>query len=195
MAGHPQSVQALVFSRDGALLASAGHDGIVRLWDAAGKAVGELKGHDKDVRTLAFGRDKQTLISAGFDKTLRTWDLKTRKERQRFVGHVNGVNAIATSPLGRTLFAASVHLIRVWDVTTGKQILPADGPENDGYCLPFAPNCQTLVCGTTDPSVHVWDLATTRQRQPRDGHETYVFSAAVSPEAKALAPAGAMQFA
>jgi WD40 repeat protein len=68
------SVDAIAWSADGALIATASEDGYVRLWDAASHAlVGELPGHDTTIpgtgaRTLgglAFAPDGRTLYVSG----------------------------------------------------------------------------------------------------------------------------------
>src|SRR6266851_5366068 len=76
--GHPGSVFAVRYSGDGALLASGGWDGTVRLWNPRTRAeVGVLTGHAGPVRSIAFA-DGTMLASAGRDRTIRLWDLAAR---------------------------------------------------------------------------------------------------------------------
>jgi hypothetical protein len=66
-------VEALLFSRDGRALITAGGDRAVRVWDLAGRAVVQLEGHRNRVRTLALSPDGRTLASGSDDGTVLVW--------------------------------------------------------------------------------------------------------------------------
>jgi hypothetical protein len=81
LAGHPTAVWAVKVSADGKLAATAGYDGLVKLWDLQARTLKhDLKKHKGWVRSLAFSPDGTRLASAGEDGTVVLWDTATGAE-------------------------------------------------------------------------------------------------------------------
>ena len=72
---HQGRVTALAFAPNGGLLATAGEDGDVKLWNVrSGRGTPRtLRGHTGPVRAVSFSADGQRLISAGQDGAIRIW--------------------------------------------------------------------------------------------------------------------------
>jgi WD40 repeat protein len=65
LTGHSSSVESLVFSPDGTLLASSAYNDPVQLWDpASGQVLHVLVGHADGASSLAFSPDRLFLKSA-----------------------------------------------------------------------------------------------------------------------------------
>ena len=78
---HGDSIHGLSISADGKLLATAGADRMVRLWDFEKRTeLGRMERHQGHVLAVAFNPDGSWLASGATEKELKIWDVKTRQE-------------------------------------------------------------------------------------------------------------------
>jgi WD40 repeat protein len=79
--GVDETVLCLAFSPDGATLAAAGDDRVIRLWDLAkSRHRLTLVGHSDRIESLAFTPDGKTLASGSRDGTVRFWSPVSGRE-------------------------------------------------------------------------------------------------------------------
>src|SRR2546426_509955 len=127
LAGHPEGVNALTFSRDGHTLASGGADGTVKLWEVeTGKELRSLAGLVglllDQVSAVAFSPDGRGLASTSGDGTIRIWEAATAQVRHMLKGHGRVVACAAFGPDGRSLTTGVLDgMVKQWDVATGQQ--------------------------------------------------------------------------
>ena len=193
-----QVVNAVAFSADGSMIASASDSGVIQLWQpTTGLELRTLRGHSAPVLSVAFSKDGKRLASGSDDKTTRIWDLLTGNELRSFTGHTEGVATVALSPDAKTVASGSGNIldgnstIKLWDVVTGRELHTLVGQSGEVTSVAFSPDGKTLAGSTGNimgPSViNLWDVATWRQLHTLAGNSGWVTAIAFSFDHKTMA--------
>jgi len=112
----PALAEAVAFSRDGRLIATAPPTGPARIWDArSGRLAARLAGHTGAVNDVEFAPDDSIVATASTDGTVRLWNPRTGRQELVLRGHDGVVWDLAFSPDGSKLASAGHEgIVRVW---------------------------------------------------------------------------------
>jgi WD40 repeat protein len=211
-AGHETAGQvyaelhAVAYAPGGKLVATAGRDGQVLVWDAGtGRLRHRLAAHRGAALALAFAPGGGTLASGGEDRVIRLWDVASGRLSRALAGHRDAVCALAFAPDGKTLASAGTDWAyhrgrdtsrfappdpghrgewRLWDVATGTPRRAVTEPERVSS-LAIAPDGQTLACGV-GRDVRLYDLGSETPGRTLASHDGAVTSVAFAPDGTAI---------
>ena len=97
------------------LLATAGVDRTIKLWNAEGKEQGTLAGHKDWITSVAFSSDGTQLISGSYDRTAKIWDVAQKKEIASIGPVKTSIWAVAFSPDGKLIAVGSHDRLSIWE--------------------------------------------------------------------------------
>lgn len=159
---HAGRITGVAFVLDGKMLATAGLNE-VKLWDVSqGTLKGTLSTNKGHILAISPSPDGKSLATAAADTTVRLWDINARRVTSTFK-HDSFVTAVANSPIGTKIAAASAEKISLWDLTEQKLEKVLSGHENVIDSLAFSADGKTLASGSRDETVRLWDVQLGRE--------------------------------
>ncbi len=191
LSGHEGSVDAIAFSPDSKLLATASHDRdgrrrvdtTVRLWNVTdGQLATRLPGLSRDLTALGFTPDGR--LATGDKRGLITlWDIRSGKALRQFTGLHTMVSSILFPDSARMIAAGwRDPEVLEWDLATGKQVGSYQSPLQQGARTLSLGKSGRVLATAGGGSIRIWRRATGQLLQKLHG-----LSASFSPQAESLA--------
>ena len=140
---HHGAIRDAIFSPSEARIATAGGDGVIKIWDPRdGSYVRSYKGHEGEVTRLCYSSDELYLISSGADASIRIWDLATNTLIKILRGHFDVTNCISITGDAALIVSASYDmLLKSWFLTPR---------------VPDAPDAPKVIAKTDTTALLVW---------------------------------------
>ncbi|MEO6739927.1 MAG: DUF1549 domain-containing protein, partial [Chthoniobacteraceae bacterium] len=165
---HSDSIFDLALSRDGKLLATAGGDKLVKIWDLAKhKEIARLEGHTAQVLAVAFDEKAAQLISGGADQQLKLWDVKTKERINSLGKHSMAVTSLAWVAGGPTIFAATDggDAVRYAELQAHNGTQSSEsakerrlaGADSALHCITASADGERVFAGTQDGRLLAWN--------------------------------------
>jgi dipeptidyl aminopeptidase/acylaminoacyl peptidase len=181
------AANAVAFSPDGKILATAGADGIVRLWDPQTGQSLSRTAEAPPLRFLEFAPDGRTLLASERTGHFRLWAVPTGGAKEAPRGHDQLVRTVAFSPDGKTLATCAWYdsIIHLRELPGGadRRLLVGDNAANGRgaahdlhqarlqrlldstfTALRFTPDGGRLLACTLGNDLTVWDVRTGERR-------------------------------
>lgn len=174
-------IQDVAVSPDGALVASTGRDGSVKLWDGQTlKPLRAAAGHAAAAWGVAFSPDGKVVASGSSDGTVQLWDAGTAAAVRTLQPTGRGITAVAFHPDGSRLATTSWDrspergvwgVVKIWDPRDGRLVASWEHGVKPIVTVAWSPDGSLLAAGTWDDDTTLWrtqDWTMAKRLQPAE---------------------------
>jgi WD40 repeat protein len=187
--GHAGYTQSIVFSPDGKQVATGNYDRTVKIWDIEReRELTTIKGHGAAIHSVAWSPDGKYLVTGSADNSIKIWDVNTPHEPVAPLERVTQYLATAFSKSSDLLALGTTEDLKVklWNLTTGKQLVNLNEPADNILCGDFSADGSLIATGGINGLVKLWDTHTGQQLSTLAGHAGFVYGVAFSPHGSML---------
>lgn len=194
---HMGAVNSIAFSPDGLLLATAGDDRSIQIWNVESRKQLHriVNSHRGPVTSIHFSEPNR-LISAGRDNTLVVWDVTNRESpiRETIFDHRSGDVGVLNSSNNRTLVdeGKQLRIQSLRDQQVEGILENASGADNFSTMALFAPDGKTILTNSAgEGHLQLWRTPLVGGRGAEVRHFVWqsgeILSGAYAPDSKFIA--------
>jgi WD40 repeat protein len=190
---------ALAYSPTRTLLATAGHDGGLRLWRVIGTELQQTLGEGTQrFEAVAFSPDESLLAVGRRDGSIVVWHVESGGMVHVLEGHGDTVRDLAFTPDGSALVSVAGGdrgggdtTMRLWNVTQGNLLQIYDDSESTLRTVTVNDAGDLIVAGNNDGQVLLWRFTFGIAELMRviDVHERTINDVAIHPSGDFLVTA------
>jgi WD40 repeat protein len=195
--GHSGGVNSVSFSPDGEMIASASHDGTVKVWHKDGILAETLEGDEplftgakSLITSVSFSPNGDMIASVSVHGKviLRRKDGKKFKEFLILENQNSAVHCVSFSPDGQTIaLARNDHTVMLYSLERKTEHI-FHGHLKPVRSVSFSPDGQTIASASDDCTIKLWNLKGDVLGQC-EGHSDAIWSVSFSPVDHTLASA------
>ena len=172
---HSDPVSAVDFVRDGTLITSCSHDGLVRVWDTAtGQCLRTLVHEDNaPVTSVVFAPNGKYVLAWTLDSCVRLWDyvggtvFGKGKVTKTYQGHVNKTFSLSGAfgmyggnqlpdMWALVVSGSEDGTIFLWDVSSKNVLQTLEGHTDAVLSVDTHPTERVIASGSLDRTVRIW---------------------------------------
>ena len=190
---HGSGVRTVAYSpANPSLVASAGDNREIKLWDLRKDTVTTLGSHTDTVNSIAFSPDGKFLVSGGDDYVIKLWDVQRKRHivtREHITDRTRSqVKAVSFSPSGEMIATGGRHA-KLWNAQTHNQITTFKHDEWV-WAVSFSTDGKLLATGDDTGHINVWNLQSQRTVAQLHVDSNSVYAVQFSPNNQILAGGG-----
>jgi WD40 repeat protein len=192
-----RGIQAVAFSPDSQVLATASSDRTTKLWNVRSREpLQTLDQPEGWIVDAEFSPNGRLIATASQGGTVGLWNVASGVRVHLLCCPDNFVQSVSFNPDGRFVVAASRdRTARVFEVSTGRQTMLLAGHEDSVLAAEFSPNGRRVVTASSDGTARVWDPGTVDQLEFLGRHTRAARTSTFSPDGASVLSAGDDGFA
>ncbi len=169
--GHSKWVNAVRFSGDGKLFASASDDQLVKVWETeTGKLLYTFRGHTHNIHGLVFSTDNKNIFTSSADGTIKKWSIE-QPGQYNFLVCKSGPWFSPLSPDGKWMAAACLDtVLNVWNIQ--KKTVEQSYPGLNAITAAISPDAKYLA--VANDKLNILDLENKKMVAAAGGHKSRI---------------------